>query len=34
MDEELLAKIIVIVFVVVLLITDWKDIWSIRRVKK
>jgi len=25
MDEELLAKIIVIVFVVVLFITDWKD---------
>jgi len=27
MSEELLGKIIVIVFVVVLLITDWKDIW-------
>jgi len=27
MSEEFLAKIIVIVFVVVLLITDWKDIW-------
>jgi len=27
MDEELLAKIIVIIFVVVLFITDWKDIW-------
>jgi len=33
MSEELLGKIIVIIFIVVLLITDWKDIWSIRRVK-
>ncbi|MBA7584613.1 hypothetical protein ES708_26570 [subsurface metagenome] len=27
MSEEFLAKIIVIVFVVVLFITDWKDTW-------
>jgi len=27
MSEEFLAKIIVIVFVVVLLVTDSKDIW-------
>jgi len=27
MSEELLGKIILIIFVVVLLITDWKDIW-------
>ena len=31
MSEELLGKIIVIIFIVVLLITDWKDIWLIRR---
>lgn len=30
MSEELLGKIIVIVFVAVLLITDSKDIWSMR----
>jgi len=27
MSEELLGKIILIIFVVVLLVTDWKDIW-------
>lgn len=27
MSEELLGKIIIIIFVVVLLVTDWKDIW-------
>jgi len=27
MSEELLGKIILIIFVVALLITDWKDIW-------
>jgi len=31
MSEELLGKIIVIIFIVVLLITDWKDIWLIGR---
>jgi hypothetical protein len=30
MSEELLGKIIVIIFVAVLLITDWKDIWSMK----
>jgi len=28
MSEELLGKIILIIFVAGLLITDWKDIWS------
>ena len=28
MSEELLGKIILIIFVVGLLVTDWKDIWS------
>jgi len=27
MSEELLGKIILIIFVVALLVTDWKDIW-------
>jgi len=27
MSEEFLAKIIVIIFVLVFLIIDWKDIW-------
>jgi len=27
MNEELLGKIIIIIFVVAFLATDWKDIW-------
>jgi len=27
MSEELLGRIIVIIFIVGLLITDWRDIW-------
>ncbi|MBA7516033.1 hypothetical protein ES705_08078 [subsurface metagenome] len=34
MGEELLGKIIVIIFIVALLITDWKDIWSMGEVIK